>query len=283
MSNTTSINSELIATLVGQAQFAAYENSVARQLVSVFDLAPGQGKSVQVPVWSAVSASLITDESAASAADTNTSSATISLGEHVVYHRITDMLRDSASADVFAQLGDQSGRAIGESLDSQVFTLFDNTSGGNAIITQSVGTAGSDNTVQDIMKAAAILRANKLTGPFYAVLHPKQAYGIKANLTATTAYGPTTVADQTLTSGYIGEVAGVQIFESALVPVDGSDDATGCVFAKSAFGHAMRGTIGVEQQYQAAARATDLVLTGVAGAAILQETHAVRIVGDATL
>ena len=284
MSNTTSINSELIATLVGQAQYAAYEQSVARQLVSVFDLPAGAGKTVQVPVWSSISAELLTDESAATAKDTNTTSASITLAEHVVYHRITNMLRDSASSDVFAQLGDQSGRAIAESLDGQVFSLFDDVSGNTALITQSVGSAGNDNTASDIMKAAAILRANKLTGPFYAVLHPKQAYGIKANLTATTSYtNATGVGSDVLRMGYLGELAGVQIFESALVPVDGSDDATGCVFAPSAFGHAMRGTIDVAQQYQAAARATDLVLTGVAGAQILQASHAVRVIGDATV
>lgn len=284
MSNTTTINSELIATLVGQAQYAAYEQSVARSLVSVFDLPAGAGKTVSVPVWSAVSATLIADEAAASAADTNTTSASITLAEHVVYHRITNMLRDSASADVFAQLGDQSGRAIAESLDSQVFSLFDDVSGNTAILTQSVGSAGNDNTAADIMKAAAILRGNKLTGPFYAVLHPKQAYGIKANLTAVTSYAASTNAgNEALTMGYIGELAGVRIFESALVPVDGSDDATGCVFAASAFGHAMRGTIDVAQQYMAKERATDLVLTGVAGAQILQASHAVRVIGDTTL
>ena len=282
MSNTTSINSELIATLVGQAQFAAYEQSVARQLVSIFDLPAGAGKTVSVPVWSSISAELLTDESAATAKATNTTSADITLAEHVVYHRITNMLRDSASSDVFAQLGDQSGRAIAESLDGQVFSLFDNVVGNTAIISQVVGTAGNDNVANDIMKAAAILRGNKLTGPFYAVLHPKQAYGIKANLTAVTAYTATSnVGNEALSMGYIGELAGVRIFESALVPVDGSDDATGCVFAPSAFGHAMRGTIDVAQQYMAKERATDLVLTGVAGAQILQASHAVRVVGDA--
>lgn len=282
MSNTTALNPELIATLVGQAQFAAYEQSVARQLVSIFDLPAGAGKTVSVPVFSSISAELLTDESAATAKTTSTTSADITLAEHVVYHRITNMLRDSAASDVFAQLGDQSGRAIAESLDGQVFTLFDNVVGNTAIITQVVGTAGSDNTANDIMKAAAILRGNKLTGPFYAVLHPKQAFGIKANLTASTSFtAATNVGNEALMSGFIGELAGVRIFESALVPVDGSDDATGCVFAPTAFGHAMRGTIAVDQQYMAKERATDLVLTGVAGAQILQASHAVRVVGDA--
>lgn len=283
MSSTTILNPQLVATLVGQAQFAAYEQSVARQLVSIFDLPAGAGKTVSVPVWSNIDAELLTDERSATAKTTNTTSADITLAEHVVYHRITNMLRDSASSDVFAQLGDQSGRAIAESLDGQVFRLFDDLNTGNtAIISQVVGTAGNDNVPNDIMKAAAILRGNRLTGPFYAVLHPKQAFGIKANLTATTSFtAATNVGNEALMSGFIGELAGVRIFESALVPVDGSDDATGCVFAPSAFGHAMRGTIDVAQQYMAKERATDLVLTGVAGAQILQASHAVRVVGDA--
>jgi hypothetical protein len=37
----------------------------------------------------------------------------------------------------------------------------------------------------------------------------------------------------------------------------------------------MRGSVSVEEQRQASARATDLVLTGVAGAATLQASHGV--------
>lgn len=283
MSNTTSVNSELFANLVAQAQYSAYETSVARQLVNVFDMPANAGKVVQVPVWAAISASNITDESAASAADTNTTSASITLSEHVVYHRVTDMLRDSANGDVLGQLGDQAGRAIAESMDSQVFSLFDDLSGNTAIITQSVGSAGSDNTVDHILAAVATLRGNKLTGPFYAVLHPKQAYGIKKALANVGGVAMSDIGNEALTNGFVGRIAGCTIIESALVPVDGSDDATGCVFAPSAFGHAMRGTITLEEQRQAAARATDIVLTGVAGAQILQASHAVRIIGDATV
>ena len=100
MSNTTTINSELFANLVTAAQFAAYEQSVARQMLTVFDAPVNAGKVLQVPVWSAITAANITDESAASAADTNTTSASITLSEHVVYHKVTDMLRDSAYGNV---------------------------------------------------------------------------------------------------------------------------------------------------------------------------------------
>ena len=276
MSNTTTINSELFAPLVTAAQFAAYEQSVARQLVTVFDAPVNAGKVLQVPVWSAISASNITDESAASAAGTNTTSASITLSEHVVYHRITDMLRDSAYGDVMSQLGEQSGRAIAESMDTQAFATFASLSGSTTAI-------GFGNvTVDDIMDRVSTLRANKLTGPFIAVIHPSAANTLKKKLTATNSYTASGgVADSILTQYFVGQIAGCTIIESALVPV-ASGIATCAVFSPSAIGHGMRGAISLEEQRQAAARATDLVLTGVAGATVLQAAHGLIMNVDIT-
>lgn len=272
MSNTSVINSELFANLVGAAQYAAYENSIARQIVTVFDMPANSGKTVQVPVWSSIAADLITDESAASAKDTNTTSASITMAEHVVYHRITDMLRDSAVGDVMAQIGDQSGRAIAESLDKQVFAEFAN-------FGTNVGGAGEELTLDRILRAAANLRTAKLVGPFYAVVHPGAAYNLKkqlGNAGAATVPALSNAGNRVLDSFYIGTVAGVQIFESALVPTVAGDVING-VFAASALGHAMRGGISLNEQYMAKERATDLVLTAVAGAAVLQSGHGVMI------
>jgi len=46
--------------------------------------------------------------------------------------------------------------------------------------------------------------------------------------------------------------------------------ASCAVFTPGAIGHAMRGGISANEQYQAANRATDLVLTGVSGATAIQ-------------
>lgn len=269
MANTTSINSELFANLVTAAQYAAYEQSVARQLVTVFDAPVNAGKVLQVPVYSSIAAELITDESPANAKDTGTTSASITLAEHVVYHQVTDMLRDSSFSNVLTQLGEQSGRAIAESMDTQAFAKFSDLSGSTTAI------AIASFTKDDVMDRVAALRAAKLTGPFYAVLHPLAANAIKKDLTATTSYTASgSVADSILSQYFIGQLAGCQIFESALVPYNGSTGVATCaVFAPSALGHAMRGTITMEEQRQAAARATDLVLKGVAGAAVLQAGH----------
>jgi hypothetical protein len=280
MANTSSINSELFANLVTAAQFAAYENSVARQMVTVFDAPVNAGKVLQVPVWSGISAELITDESAATAKDTNTTSASITLGEHVVYHQVTDMLRDSSYSDVFTQIGDQSGRAIAESMDKQVFSLF------TSFSTEVGPGAGGEVTVDTLLKAAATLRSGKLTGPFFAVLHPRQAYNVKkqlANAGASTIPSLSAVGDSVLSGFYLGTVAGIQIYESGLITVDGSDDAIGAVFARTAIGHAMRGSVEMNELYLPKERATDVVLKAVAGAAILQNSHGVKITGDAAL
>ena len=280
MANTSSINSELFANLVTAAQFAAYENSVARQMVTVFDAPVNAGKILQVPVWSGISAELITDESAATAKDTNTTSASITLGEHVVYHQVTDMLRDSSYSDVFTQIGDQSGRAIAESMDKQVFSLF------TSFSTEVGPGAGGEVTVDTLLKAAATLRSGKLTGPFFAVLHPRQAYNVKkqlANAGASTIPSLSAVGDSVLSGFYLGTVAGIQIYESGLITVDGSDDAIGAVFARTAIGHAMRGSVEMNELYLPKERATDVVLKAVAGAAILQNSHGVKITGDAAL
>ena len=269
MANTSVINSELFANLVTAAQFAAYEQSVARQMVTVFDAPANAGKVLQVPVWSSIAAEVITNESAATAKDTNTTSQTITLSEHVVYHQVTDMLRDSSYSDVMAQLGDQSGRAIAESMDTQAFAQFANLSGTTTAI------AVASLTVDDIMDRVAELRSNKLTGPFYAVLHPKAANAIKKALVDSSSYTASgQFADSILANYFIGQVAGCQIFESALVPyASGTGVASCAVFAPTALGHAMRGTLDMETQRQAAARATDVVVKAVAGASVLQATH----------
>ena len=274
--NNTSLNSELYAPLVAAAQYAAYENSVARQLATVFDMPANAGKVVQVPVWSSIAATTPEEGNAATFADTNTSSVNITLGEKVVAHRITDMLRDSAYNDVLAQLGDQAGRAIAEKMDSELFATF-------ADFTTDIGATDAEVTADTIFKAAATLRSRKLTGPFYAVLDPRTAYNLKKTLTATTSYqNATAVGSSVLSNFYIGQIAGVQIYESPLVATDGSVStaAINAVFTPQALAHSMRGSIRLETQRQAAFRATDLVLTAVSGAAVIQPTFGVKLTAN---
>lgn len=283
MANTTSINSELFTSLLGDAQFAAYESSIARQLVTVFDMPAQSGKTIQVPVYTAVSAADLTEGTAPSAADTNTTSVDITLAEVGTYFQVTDFLRDSAQRDVIGDLGAQAGRAIAEKMDSKVFALFNS-------LTQSVGTEDSAITVDNLMEAIATLRGNKITGPLAAVIGPRQALQVKKALynaggTVATAnnYGASV-----LERGFIGTIGGCSVYESALVKSDLDTDSdselnmVGAVFAPTCLGHAMRGGVKMKTEDKAAARATDIMMSVDVGQAILQASHGVKIVGSAS-
>jgi N4-gp56 family major capsid protein len=279
MANTTTINSELFQNLLVASEYALYETSIARAVSTVFDYPTNAGKVVSVPMWASITATKPGEGVAPSAADTNTTSKTITLEEHVFYAQITDMLRDSAQESVMTALANQAGSALAESLDKELIALF-----ANAAITQGVGAANADNTVDHLMAAAAIIRSNKYSGPLFAVLNPKQAYGIKKAMTATTSYqNATMVGSEVLGQYFVGQIAGITILEHANVTIDVDSDAIGCVFAPGAFGIAQRGGVAMEEQRVASARATDLVLSVVAGAGILRPELAVKITGDAAV
>lgn len=284
--NNTDINSELFANFVADAQYAMYEQSVARQLVKTFAVPMNAGKVVQVPVWAAISAQLLTDEEVATAKTTNTTSPTVTLKEHVVYNQITDMLRDSAYGDVMSDLAIQSGQAIGESLDTMVFGEFEN-------LASDIGSTSTELTTELILKGAATLRAAKVQGPYFAVVHPNAAYYMKKTLTQTLNYSGapgiaalSAVGNQVQVSGIIGSIGGVTIIESPLVESVTTGGATayrGAVFAPTAIGLAERGGVDMNTLYLPAARATDLVLKAVAGAAVIRSTHGVAITSEGTL
>lgn len=275
--------SDVFTALLGDAQFAAYENSIARQIVTALDFPTNAGKVLQIPVYSAVTAGDLTEGTAPSAQTSNAQSVSMTLSEIGTYFQVTDMLRDSAERNVIADLGLSAGRAIAEKMDSKVFSLFNSFS-------NSVGTQDSAITVDNIFDAIATLRGNKVTGPLFAVVGPRQALQLKKALynaggTVATASG---LGSAVLERGFIGTIAGCTIFESSLVKSDLDTDAdselnmVGAVFAPTALAHAMRGGVTMETQRQAASRATEIMMTAVVGQSILQNSHGVKIVGSAT-
>ena len=276
MSNNTTINSELFQNLLVRSEYALYENSIARAVSTVYDYPTNAGKVVSVPIWAGITSSKPGEGTAPAAVDTNTNSKLITLAEHVTYAQVTDMLRDSAQEDVVASMAAQMGLALAEGLDKELIAEFANAG-------TSVGTTAT-NTVSDLMKAAAIIRGNKYQGPLFAVLNPLQAYNIKSAMTAVNSYQNSTMTGSDVLAQYfVGTIAGITILEHSGVVADGLGQASGCVFAPTAFGLAQRGGIAMETERKAAQRATDVVMTAVAGAGTLRPELAVKILGAAAV
>ena len=271
----TTLNSELFTALLGDAQFAAYENSVARQVVTALDYPANAGKVLQIPVYASISAADLTEGTAATAANTNTTSASLTLAEIGTYFQVTDMLRDSAQRDVIGDLGFQAGRAIAEKMDTGVFANFSS-------FDEIKSNVNAEVTVDDILQGVATLRSRKITGPFYCILHPGVAYQIKkelANSGSSAIPALSNAGNTVLSQFYVGQLAGCVIIESALVATSGNNAVNG-IFTPSALAHAMRGGVRMETQRQAAARATDIMMTAVQGSAILNQTFGVKLTGN---
>ena len=272
---TTSLNSELFTALLGDAQFAAYENSVARQVVTALDYPANAGKVLQIPVYASISAADLTEGTAATAANTNTTSVSLTLAEIGTYFQVTDMLRDSAQRDVVGDLGFQAGRAIAEKMDTGVFANFSS-------FDEIKSNVNAEVTVDDILKGVSELRSRKLTGPFYCILHPGVAYQIKKELSnagAATIPALSNAGNTVLSQFYVGQLAGCVIIESALVATSGNN-AVNSVFTPMALAHALRGGVRMETQRQASARATDIMMTAVQGSAILNQQFGVKLTGN---
>lgn len=286
-------NEEFFANFVTAAEFAAYETSIAREITTVFDVPMNSGKVAQVPIWGNNAASYVTDESNITAIATTSSQALITLGEHVYYTQISNMLRDSAYGDIMSQLSLVAGRSIGESFDTNAFSKFSSFS-------SDLGSTTTELTVNVILQAAATLRGRKVMGPYYAVVHPAQAYNLKKQLTTTVPYSGapvgllanqlgaiSDVGNQALVTGFIGSIAGVTIFESPLVAAGattgGATTYVAGVFAKTGLGIAQRGGLDLQTLYLPASRATDMTLVSVAGASVLQSTHGIAITADGVI
>jgi len=273
---TSSTLDDLFANIIAQARFTAEEQSLMLGLVTQYEIGSQAGKTIQVPKYPSIVAADLTEGTDMSSTTVSTSSVAITVSEVGAQVLLTDLAAMGAGnpAD---ELGTVLGNAIATKMDKDLIALFDGFSA-------SIGAAGAEITVADIFKAAATLRANKVTGVINAVVHPYQAYALKANLTNTFA-NPNggDLQNEAMRNGYVGTIAGVNIYESANVTIDGSDDAKGAVFAPEALAIAMKRDFQIEPERDASNRAFELNATAVYGVGELDDSYGVEILSDAAL
>ena len=276
MAATTSTTLEdLFANIIAQARFTAEEQSLMMGLVTQYNIANEAGKTVQIPKYPAITADDLTEGTDMSSTTVSTSSVTVTVGEVGAQVVLTDMAAFGAGNPA-VELGTVLGNAIATKMDTDLIGLFTG-------FTASVGAAGQELTAVDLFKAAATLRAAKVTGNIVAVIHPFQAYSIKSSLTSTFA-DPNggDVQNEAMRTGYVGTVAGINVYESANIAVTGSD-AIAAVFAPEALAIAMKRDFGIESQRDASLRAFELNATAAYGVAELDDSFGVKLIGDAAL
>ena len=275
---TSSTISELYTEIVAEALFVAQEQSIMRGLVRNYTIAGG-GKSVEVPIYANVSAAAVSEASDLSNTAVNPSSVTITASEIGIMTTLTDLARNSAPRNVAADIGKLFGEAIATKMDTDLAALF------TGFSTEKGPGAGSELTVQDLFECAAELKTNKAPAPYYGVFHPKQIFNVKKSLT-NTFVNPNAgdLQNEAMRTGFIGTIAGVQIFESS--NVDGTTDTDNCkgaVFSQDALALAMMQDLKIESQRDASLRADEIVATAVYGVGEIHDTYGVEMLNESVI
>jgi len=273
---TTTTLDDLFTSIVAAARFTAEEQSLLRNLVTVYNIDAQPGVTIQVPKYPAVAAADLTEGTDMSATQVSTSSISVTVAEVGAQVFLTDLAAMGAGnpAD---ELGTVLGNAIATKMDTDVIGLFDGFS-------TSLGATTTELTAAYLFQAAATLRANKAPGRLVGVFHPYQVYALKANLTNTFA-NPNggDLQNEAMRTGYVGTIAGIDIFESANVTVDGSGDAKGAVFAPEAMAMAMKRDFNLEPERDASNRGFELNATAIYGVGELDDAYGVEMYFDAGL
>jgi len=275
---TSSVLSELYANIVQSALYTLSEQTVIRPVVRNYNMSGTPGLTAQVPIYPAIDAAGVADGTDLSNTAFNTTSKTITAAEVGVMVELTDLAAESATDDVAAAIGRQIGDAMAKKVDTDLAALFSGFS-------SQINKAEAAVTVDDIFKAAATLRANQAPGNYVAVLHPYQAYDLKSQLTnagATMSHSLSDVGNTALMDGFIGRIAGVDIFESTVITGDSAGAYVGGVMTQDALGYMVKRDMRIETERNASKRSLEIVGSMAYGVSELFDQYGVGIASDAS-
>jgi N4-gp56 family major capsid protein len=277
----TGIGTAFFSNVVQAGLFTLNETSIMRPLIRNYDMTGTPGLTAQVPIYPTVAVSTPGDGADLSnAAFDLTTSKTITASEKGVMVTLTDLMKETASEDVASAIGRQIGSALAEKVDTDIAALFSGFS-------NTVGTGADEISIEDLFKAAATLRTNKVpSGPLYCVLHPKQAFQIKKLLTnagSTINHNLSDLGNEALRNGFVGTLAGMQIFESTVITGDSAGAFVGAAFHGDALGYMVKRALRVENQRDASLRADEIVGSMAYGVSEIFDEYGVGIIGDANL
>jgi len=274
--STTTTLSDLFTNIVANARFTAEENSLLRNLVTIYNIDAQAGTTIQVPKYPAVAAADLTEGTDMTSTTVTTSSVAIAVGEVGAQVFLTDMAT-MGSGNPADELGTVLGNAIATKMDSDVIGLFDGFS-------TSLGAAATELTASYLFQAVATIRSNKITSPLVGVFHPKQVYNLISSLTAA-GVNPNggELQNEAMRTGFVGTVAGVDIYQSANIGIDANGDAKGAVFAREALAMAMKRDFNLEPERDASNRGFELNATAVYGVGELDDSYGVEMFFDATI
>jgi N4-gp56 family major capsid protein len=278
ITNTTTLN-DLLPSIVAEALFVASEKSIMRGLVRNYTIAPGQGKTVTVPIYPKQTAASLTEGTAPTFTAISTNGVTLTVSEVGLTAQISDLAMMASSSNVVSDIGRLFGEAIARKMDSDILSNVGSLSAG-------VGGASTTATPALLFQAIAKLRAQgyDTSNDCAIVLHPNVAYDIASTLTSTFAAPASQIGNDALRNGFMGTLGGVPVYQSSLVNNTGTaGDYNSVLFHRDAFGLAMMQDIRIESQREATKRGFDIVGSAIYGHGITNNDAAQYLQFDSSI
>ena len=279
MANNSGINLEsLMINTRTEAVYAAQESSLYLPggIIPISSV-PAGSTVLQVPLIAEASAAEKDISGAAFGSDDFTSNALTDTKRtfNVGVYAARTILRDLGGVDPMV-VGTQLGKSVAKAFDQDVTALFDDFTANTAILG-----SGTNNLlkVNDIFRAASTLRAKGVMGPLYGIFHPEQVYAILTELTGS-SFAASNAQNEAMAQGFIGRVAGVEMYQSAYVTADeGAADHlwNGLIFERDAMAIGIQRGVDVEVARRAEAVGNDIVASLHAAVGVVDQNRGVHV------
>lgn len=253
----------MVVPLKAATVYSAHETSqfLGGEMIPVVNL-PAGSASLQVPVLGSVAATKLTSESQDDIGVTTVGDTSVPIAAAIYAART--VLRDLGGIDP-NDIGRVLGNAVSNKFDTDVVAQLE-----SASITQQVDT---NNTVSlnFILDAIELIRANGEMGPLMGVLSPEMATNLLKNI-GTDSYAGSNFQGNALQNADLGVVAGVRFVTSSYMTAN-----EGTIFAPDAFRIAMYKNIDIEIGRRPEAVGQDIVANLHAGVGLVDATRAARL------
>ena len=275
---------------IGDAVIAFNHVNVMYPLVSVQQAAQGSNH-VQFSDWTKLTSGNVTAATQATtttAVAITTAARTATISEHVIASTVSDLVLMGSGDDVEGQAGPALGNAVAAKLDDDLVEL-------GKTFSQTECGAGTALALSHIFGSMRQLRAAGAPMPYNLVLSPKQVWGAKGIISllhddAVTGSNAKPMSmmgnkgEEAFSTGYVGSLAGFNIYWSDQIDEDVSSggDAAGFAFSKGGVGLG----VGADGLFRIAAerdemlRATNYVATGFWGEVEIKDAYGVYILSD---
>lgn len=266
MAYNSAFNLESLVTPIKAATvYSAHETSLflgGNMIPSV--AVPAGHASLQVPLMGSTVATKITAEGVTDDVAATAVTATGQTAIPVDIYAARTVLRDLGGIDP-QEVGRTLGNAVSAKFDADAIAALE-----DAGITNAVDTGGTV-TLNFIFDAVKLIRQAGETGQLMAVVDPAMATNLMKNI-GTQAYAGGAFQDTAMANGFVGQIAGVNMFMSSYMTAN-----SGTVFSADAFRMGIQRNIELEVSRRAEAVGNDLVANLHAGVGLVDAARACRL------